>query len=126
MKLRAAMIFAKDLDRMTRFYRDGLGLASAREEDGWVELDGVALHAVPPTIAAGIAITEPPVARESTPIKLVFEVAELATARTHLASHGAVMFEPRPWGTCDGLDPEGNVLQIVQATAPGTSGSEGA
>jgi hypothetical protein len=44
----------------------------------------------------------------------VFEVADLSQARAHLIAHGAVMFEPRRRGACDGLDPEGNVFQIVE------------
>jgi hypothetical protein len=27
------------------------------------------------------------------------------------------MQEPKPWGGCDGVDPEGNVFQIVKARA---------
>jgi len=58
-------------------------------------------------------IETPPKAREETPIKLVFESEDVTAARVHLISHGAIMFEPRPSGGCDGLDPEGNVFQIV-------------
>jgi catechol 2,3-dioxygenase-like lactoylglutathione lyase family enzyme len=119
MDLRRAILFAKDMDRMTAFYRDGLGLRLIPEtrEDGWVEFDAggvmLALHAIPAAIAETIEITTPPQAREATPIKLVFEVDDIGAARAHLISHGAVMFEPRSWGGCDGLDPEGNVFQIV-------------
>lgn len=113
------MIFVKDLDRMTRFYRDAIGLAPRTPSDDWVELDAggatLALHAIPAELARGITIADPPVAREETPMKLVFEVADLDAARRHLISHGAVMFDVRPWGACDGLDPEGNVFQIVRA-----------
>jgi catechol 2,3-dioxygenase-like lactoylglutathione lyase family enzyme len=120
MKLRQAMIFAKDLARMTAFYRDGLGLREIPEsrQDGWVEFDAggtlLALHEIPAHIAANIEIETPPEARSETPIKLVFESEEVEAARAHLISHGAVMFEPRAWGGCDGLDPEGNVFQIVR------------
>ncbi len=120
MKLRQAMIFAKDMERMIAFYRDGLGLRLLPEtrQDGWVEFDAggvlLALHAIPAHIAATIDIATPPRAREDTPIKLVFEAADIATARTHLIAHGAVMFEPRTSGGCDGLDPEGNVFQVVE------------
>jgi catechol 2,3-dioxygenase-like lactoylglutathione lyase family enzyme len=119
MKLRQAMIFAKDMERMTAFYRDGLGLREIIEsrQDGWVEFDAggalLALHAIPAHIAQGIRIESPPDAREDTAIKLVFEAPDVAAARAHLISHGAIMFEPRAWGGCDGLDPEGNVFQVV-------------
>lgn len=119
MKLRQAMIFAKDMDRMTAFYRDGLGLREIPEtrQEGWVELDAggatLALHVIPEAIARDIEITDPPQARSDTPIKLVFETPDPTAARAHLVSLGAVMNEPRRGGSCDGLDPEGNVFQIV-------------
>jgi catechol-2,3-dioxygenase len=120
MQLRQAMIFAKDMERMTAFYRDGLGLRVIPEtrENGWVELDAggalLALHEIPSHIAATIEIATPPQARAETPLKLVFEAADVAAARAHLIAHGAVMFEPRASGSCDGLDPEGNVFSVVR------------
>jgi catechol 2,3-dioxygenase-like lactoylglutathione lyase family enzyme len=122
MQLRCAMIYAKDMTAMTAFYRDGLGLTPIpeRSSDGWLEMDAggvtVALHAIPPHIAADIVIASPPVAREETPIKLIFEVPDLEAARAFLMAHGAQMMDIRPWGSCDGLDPEGNVFQIVVAS----------
>ena len=123
MELQSAMIFVKDIERMTTFYRDGLGLRVLPEtvREGWVEFaagnSSLALHAIPPDIAKGIEITVPPRQRGDTPIKLVFETADLDAARAHLASHGAVMHEPRSSGSCDGLDPEGNVFSIVRTRA---------
>ena len=113
------MIFVKDMDRMTTFYRDAVGLRvrSGVPSDGWVEFDAgsssLALHAIPPAIADRITITDPPQQRSNTPLKLIFETPDLNAARAHLASHGAVMHEPRNTGSCDGLDPEGNVFCIV-------------
>ncbi|HXI56125.1 MAG TPA: VOC family protein [Polyangia bacterium] len=120
MELRRTMIFAKDLDRMTAFYRDGLGLRllPERRQEGWVEFDAggclLVLHAIPAQIAKDIEITSPPRPRSDTPLKLVFETPDLEAARTHLLSQGAVMQQPRGSGACDGLDPEGNVFQIVK------------
>lgn len=118
MELRRTIIFAKDLERMTAFYRDGLGLRVLPERSlpGWVELEAgaclVALHAIPEEIARGIEITDPARPRSENAIKLVFVTPDLAAARAHLLAHGAVMGEARSWGACDGLDPEGNVFQI--------------
>jgi catechol 2,3-dioxygenase-like lactoylglutathione lyase family enzyme len=120
MHLRLPMIFAKDMERMTAFYRDGIGLelVAERSSDWWVEFQAgaamLALHQVSPDIADCIEITTPPEPRSNTPIKLGFETADLEATRAHLIEHGAIMFEPRRWGTCDGLDPEGNVFQIVR------------
>lgn len=120
MKLTMSMIFAKDVERMAAFYRDGVGLSviPAESSEGWVVFDAggtrLALHAIPPAIAAGITIARPPKAREDTPIKLIFTADDLAAARARLAAHGATMFEPRSPRWCDGLDPEGNVFQVMQ------------
>lgn len=120
-RLRHAILYVVDLPRMVAFYRDGLDLAvdEAASQQGWTVLDvggtALALHAIPAAIAATIAITSPPVVREETPIKLGFEVADLGAARARLERHGAVMNAPTPWGTCDGVDPEGNVLQLLAA-----------
>ena len=118
MKLGLAMIFAKDMGRMTAFYREALALPFLADEssEGWAVFDAggarLALHAIPAAIAQGIAITEPPRARAEGAIKLVFHAADLEAARARLVAHGAVMFDPRVSGSCDGLDPEGNVFQI--------------
>jgi catechol 2,3-dioxygenase-like lactoylglutathione lyase family enzyme len=118
-ELKRTIIFAKDLARMEAFYRDGLGLRPMpeRAQDGWVELDAgacsLALHAIPRPLAERISITDPPRAREDSAIKLTFVASDVAAARAHLTAHGAVMGPLRPWGGCDGTDPEGNVFQIV-------------
>jgi len=118
MKLRRAILFAKNIDAMTTFYRDALGLQLVphKSSRGWVEFEDLALHAIPDSIAASMTIEKPPAARSDSAIKLVFEVADLTAARAQLEEHGAVMREARPWG-CDGLDPEGNVFQIVPKSA---------
>jgi len=118
MKLEQAMIFVKRMDLMTAFYRDGLGLKilPRKSEEGFVVFDAggatLALHAIPGPIAKTIEISDPPVARSDTALKLVFQVADVDAARVHLARHGAIMFEPLGGG-CDGTDPEGNVFRIV-------------
>lgn len=118
-KLGATIVFVKDMKRMTEFYHDALGLPliTSTLSPGWVELDAggvhIALHGIPPRIAKQIHITTPPRAREESPMKLVFHVENVDAVRRRLASHGATMFEPRTWGACDGLDPEGNVFQLV-------------
>jgi hypothetical protein len=120
MRLRRAIIFAKNIDRMATFYRDALGLIplTAKSSEGWLEFDAggvdLALHVIPAHLAEAIEVTALPIAREGTPIKLVFEVPDIEVARIHLINHGATMSAPSPWGYCDGVDPEGNVFQIVR------------
>jgi catechol 2,3-dioxygenase-like lactoylglutathione lyase family enzyme len=117
MRLNRAMIYVKDLRRMAAFYGDTLGLISIDETcmDNWVEFDagGVrfALHAIPAHIADQIEISSPPQPREKNPIKLSFEVDDVAAERKRLAALGVTIVQ-RPWGACDGIDPEGNIFGI--------------
>ena len=90
-----------------------------RRTGNWVEFEAsgirFALHAIPTEIADTIEIAQPPRAREENPIKLTFDVDDLAAARVRLQSQGAEILD-RPWGTCDAIDPEGNVFQIVASS----------
>lgn len=114
-----AILFVKDFHGMLDFYRSTLGLQQLHEQDttGWAELGAVgsslALHAIPEDIAGSIAIADPALVREETPIKLVFLVPDVESERRRLVSLGVSMSEVSSWGTCDGLDPEGNVFQIA-------------
>ena len=120
MRLAQAMIFVADLPRMEEFYCRALGLEPLSESrtTGWVELQAGAatlgLHAIPPHLAAGATIIQPAEPREETPVKLIIEVADLATARGLIAAMGGVAVE-RPWGGIDGIDPEGNVFGLRAA-----------
>jgi hypothetical protein len=70
------------------------------------------LHAIPPEIAADqIEILSPPRQRDNNPVKLMFEVEDVVSERKRLEALGVTILE-RPWGSCDGIDPEGNVFQI--------------
>jgi len=118
-RLGIAVVFAKDMQRMSEFYHEALGLplVDAPMAPGWLELDAgsvrLALHALAPRVARQIEITNPPRAREESPIKLLFEVEDLDEVRRRLVQYGATMFEPRSTGVCDGLDPEGNVFSLI-------------
>jgi catechol 2,3-dioxygenase-like lactoylglutathione lyase family enzyme len=121
-KLAQVILFAKDVARMKRFYAGALGLRPLDEPatDDWVRLDAggcvLALHGIPPHVAAHVAVGDPPAAREDTPMKLAFHVDDVDAARASLVAAGATMREPKRFGEvalCDGLDPEGNVFQIT-------------
>lgn len=105
---------------MREFYEHVLGLTvvPGGQEDGYVQLQAgpviVALHAIPEPLAASISIDSPPTPREGTPIKIVFLVSTLEAERTRLVQRGATMFATTAWGTCDGVDPEGNVFQVAR------------
>jgi catechol 2,3-dioxygenase-like lactoylglutathione lyase family enzyme len=122
MKLGQVMVFAKDMERMRVFYRDGLGLVPVDEEDParWLRFDAggcfFALHGLPREIADRVTIADPPVERSDVAVKMTFHVDDVDAARARLNAHGARMRESRCFGDmvfCDGIDPEGNVFQIA-------------
>jgi catechol 2,3-dioxygenase-like lactoylglutathione lyase family enzyme len=120
MRLDHAMLFVKDLERMTAFYRDVMGLTpvEATRMDDWVEFEGgaihFALHAIPAEIAKDIHVPDPPRPREQGSCKLTFTVDDLAATEARLVTLGVTLLH-RPWGGWDAVDPEGNVLGIRQA-----------
>jgi len=117
-----AVVYAKDLKRVSHFYAELAAWPVAEDEPGHVVLQSPAFQlvvvAVPPAIAARIAIASPPARREDTAIKLCFPVASLAAARSAAARLGGGLLGPeREWEfrgsfVCDGHDPEGNVIQV--------------
>jgi catechol 2,3-dioxygenase-like lactoylglutathione lyase family enzyme len=119
--LDGAMLFVKDLPRMTRFYADVLGLQpiEATRLPDWVEFDGdgarFSLHGVPAPIAATMEIDSPPRAREQSAAKLTFSVPDVESTLAAIAAAGLPVFR-RPWGGTEACDPEGNVIGL--RTAP--------
>jgi len=119
-----AVVYAKDIARVSAFYAGVAGLRIAHSEDDHIVLESNGLQlvvvAIPEPIASSIEIETPPVRREDTPIKLVFPVPSISAARVAAPKHGGELnAEEREWafqGTrvCDGHDPEGNVVQFRQ------------
>ena len=118
MRLRSAMLFVKDLGRMTAFYADVLGLRPNEETrlDSWVEFRDAAfaLHAIPGAIAAGIQNESPPRAREQSAAKLTFEVQDVEATLTKIEAMGLPVLR-RSWGGTEAVDPEGNVFALQEA-----------
>ncbi len=120
-----AVVYAKDVARVSRFYAQVCGLEIVHEVADHVvlEADGYELVVVeiPAAIAVNIRIETPPLRRENTAVKLVFWVDDLAAARTAaLAAGGELNAPEREWQfqgarVCDGHDPEGNVIQLRAA-----------
>jgi predicted enzyme related to lactoylglutathione lyase len=121
MRLNRAITYVKDLHRMAAFYGDTLGLKTIEETrmDTWVEFDAggiiFALHAIPAQIAGQIEISSTPAPREMNPVKLSFEVEDLAAECRRLKALGVTIMQ-RPWDTYDGIDPEGNIFQLCPAS----------
>ena len=117
-----AVLFAKDVSRVAHFYTSVLEWPVVERGDYWVVLEssGVQLvvHGMPPDVASTIDIAEPPVRRSAAAVKPVFFVESLARVRSAAASLGGGLNPTEDeWayqGTtvCDGVDPEGNVIQF--------------
>lgn len=121
-----AVLYAKRLDRVARFYEQVLAMPVAHAQDDHVILESASfelvIHAIPSEIADTFEIADPPEVREETPIKLLFTVAGIDEARALAAPLGGWL-QPaeREWESanglvCDGVDPEGNVFQVRQRT----------
>lgn len=119
-----ALVFAKNLERVARFYEHLLGLSVSHEDSDHVILEStnfeLIVHAIPQHIADSIAISAPPQAREETPIKLLLPVRSLSEARAAASRLGGQLGSTdKEWQAgkvrvCDGCDPEGNVFQFRQ------------
>ena len=126
-----AVLFAKDIAVVARFYRELLGMTVVHEDAGIMVLESalcqLVVHGIPKRIAARIEITTPPALREDVAVKLVFPVASLAAARQAAPALGGKVgpksreFTARGFVACDGHDPEGNVLQLRESAPPGAA-----
>lgn len=119
-----AVIYAKDIARVSAFYRAVTTLEVTHEEKGHVELRSggfqLIVVAVSADIAESIEISAPPERRTDTALKLVLPVSSIAAAREAAARFGGELNAPdREWSfqghrVCDGHDPEGNVAQFFE------------
>jgi predicted enzyme related to lactoylglutathione lyase len=122
-----AVVYAKDLPRVTAFYAQVLGLEITASEHDHVVLESqgfqLVVHAIPADIGESIEMGTPPLRREDAAVKLVFPVPSIGRARALAALHGGEL-DPaeREWQfqgqrICDGHDPEGNVIQLRESAA---------
>lgn len=120
-----ALIYAKDLARLSAFYQSLLGLTVRHADDDYHVLTApgteLIVHVIPPVIAETFEITVPPALREEAAIKLVFTVASLTDARTRAQGLGGDVFEEEWEGpgfrVRNAHDPEGNILQLREPLA---------
>ncbi|MFM9927362.1 VOC family protein [Variovorax sp. H27-G14] len=123
----AAVIYAKDVARVSAFYAGVAGLAVTHSEAGHASLESAALQlfivAMNPGVAANAHIDHPPTVRENTALKFIFPVVSLAAARELAAASGGALKPAQAewafngWRHCDGHDPEGNVFQLRERAA---------
>jgi catechol 2,3-dioxygenase-like lactoylglutathione lyase family enzyme len=118
----AAVLYAKDVARVVAFYSTVLGLEVETRHEDHVVLESpmfqLVVLQIPAHIASGIEISVPPTRRAMGAVKLVFFIASIANIRATVEAFGGVMNPTdKEWSfqgfkVCDGLDPEGNVIQF--------------
>ena len=122
-----AIVYAKDIHRLARFYAAVADLEVMHEVDDHIVLESetveLVIVAIPAATAARIVINTPPQRRENTAFKLVFPVASLSQARATAEANGGELNPPgKEWSfqglrVCDGCDPEGNMIQLRELPA---------
>ena len=122
-----AIVHAKDIQRLARFYAAVADLEIVHEVADHVVLESetyeLVIVAIPAATAARIVISTPPARRENTAFKLSFAVESLAAARAAAQETGGELNAPaREWEfqgmrVCDGCDPEGNMIPVREAIA---------
>jgi hypothetical protein len=120
--MNGAIVYGKDMSMLAQFYSRVADLNVQSTQSDHIILGAPAFQLVvvqiPRQIAQSIQIEQPPVRRESTPIKLVFSVESIAAARGIAETlRGRLDPVEREWRfqgslICDGCDPEGNVFQL--------------
>ena len=111
----SAVVYVQDLAAMQAFYERVAKLEVTEVGDDYVVMQDLVLVALPD---AGLEVADPPVRREDTAVKLVFDVPTLAAARVRAAQLGGVVdpaaneWEFGDFTVCDGHDPEGNPVQL--------------
>ncbi|GAB2178573.1 VOC family protein [Dongia sp. agr-C8] len=106
LELRRIILFTADLEALSRFYGEVLGLELANSEKGWREYRAG---------GCAIALHEGRSKVGNRPPKLAFYAADVAAACATLTRRGAKMGKILSAGTfdfCDGKDPDDNAFQI--------------
>jgi predicted enzyme related to lactoylglutathione lyase len=122
----AAVLYVKDLTRMRLFYAGCFKMDVADDAENYCVLESgsltLSLVVVPEHVGVTFDIAVPPLRREGAPIKLAFCVADLVVVRPLVAELGGsvdptnTQWEFRGSIHVDGVDPEGNVIQLLQPT----------
>jgi catechol 2,3-dioxygenase-like lactoylglutathione lyase family enzyme len=106
MKMARVILFTNNMDAMSRFYGDVLGLKQVTREKGWQEFAAgsvtIALHSGPPSPG-----------RKGP--KIAFYAKHVVQRRDALIARGATLGKVREFGRlhlCDGKDPDGNPIQL--------------
>ena len=113
-----AVIFTGDHKRLAKFYEAVTGLTVHVADDGITVLGSDSFELVIHALTNEPRVTEPPKVREDSYIKPFFPVPSLAQARTKAAAFGGQLspadkeWSARGFRACEGIDPDGNVIQF--------------
>ncbi len=105
MRMARVILFTNQMDAMSKFYGEVLGLKQITSEKGWREFAAggarIALHSGPPSPG-----------RKGP--KIVFHAKDVAALRETLVARGASLGKVRQGEIClcDGKDPDGNPIQL--------------
>jgi predicted enzyme related to lactoylglutathione lyase len=105
MKIARIILFTGQMDAMSRFYGQVIGLRQITNEKCWREFDAggarIALHCGPSSPGG-----KGP--------KIVFQANDVAALRKTLTARGAKLGKVRQgeFCLCDGRDPDGNPIQL--------------
>ena len=111
MKMARVILFTGQMDEMSRFYGEVLGLKLVSSEKGWREFAAgganIALHSGPSSPDRKGPGRKGP--------KIVFHATDVAALREKLVARGAIFGKVREgemFCLCDGKDPDGNPIQL--------------
>ncbi|MBV8850230.1 MAG: hypothetical protein JOZ16_11675 [Methylobacteriaceae bacterium] len=117
------ILYVQNVERLTVFYRDMLGLSLNQEIKGeWAAFQVGACELALHRVGRQYRIADTDAWKEETNAKLVLAVTrDIAELRAELIAKGVAMREIKsfpgfPGPLCDGEDPEGNVFQLQQAS----------
>lgn len=106
MRMARVILFTGQMDSMSRFYGEVLGLQLVTEEKGWREFEAG---------GARIALHSGPSSPGRKGPKIVFYAEDVAAMRKTLTERGAKFGKVRGGEViclCDGKDPDGNPIQL--------------
>ena len=119
------VLFVADVERIATFYSAVLGLAEVSRGDDHIRLElagfQLVVHQIPRGRPSPGKITVPPARRVAAAFKPVFFVSSISNARSIAGANGGFLeAADREWSfngvtVCDGVDPEGNVVQFREA-----------
>ena len=99
------ILFTGQIEAMSRFYGEVLGLRRVTDDKGWKEFQAGGVR---------IALHSGPASPGRKGPKIVFHARDVAAARTALVARGARFGKVRlgEFALCDGKDPDGNPIQL--------------